>query len=160
MNKKVILGLLIGFACIIGFTYFYTNTVSKPYVVFAQCIEKSGAKFYGAYWCPHCQKQKSWFKGGKNALPYVECALQPNESASITASVMAEYNKGTYTGPYLVQIKEVLAKGTKWEATQALACVEKKIKGYPTWIYGDGVTESGEKEFSELAKKTGCTEPK
>lgn len=28
---------------------------------------------YGAYWCPHCARQKQYFKGAANRLPYVEC---------------------------------------------------------------------------------------
>jgi len=28
---------------------------------------------YGAYWCPHCATQKSYFNGAVDRLPYVEC---------------------------------------------------------------------------------------
>lgn len=40
---------------------------------FAQCIADSGAKFYGAFWCPHCADQKEEFGDSKDLLPYVEC---------------------------------------------------------------------------------------
>lgn len=40
---------------------------------FAQCISDSNAKFYGAFWCSHCQNQKKLFNSSKN-LPYVECS--------------------------------------------------------------------------------------
>jgi glutaredoxin len=39
----------------------------------AQCISDSGARFYGAHWCPFCRKQKEYFEGHARALPYVEC---------------------------------------------------------------------------------------
>ena len=39
----------------------------------ARHLAKSGAVFYGAYWCPHCQEQKERFGGAAAALPYVEC---------------------------------------------------------------------------------------
>lgn len=42
--------------------------------VFAQCLESSGAKFYGTFWCPHCQDQKKDFGSSKKYLPYVECS--------------------------------------------------------------------------------------
>lgn len=45
---------------------------------FAQCIADSGATFYGAFWCPHCQDQKTAFKNSKN-LPYVECSTPGRE---------------------------------------------------------------------------------
>ncbi len=41
---------------------------------FAQCLEETGAKFYGAFWCPHCQSQKDMFGKAKKDLPYVECS--------------------------------------------------------------------------------------
>jgi uncharacterized membrane protein len=39
----------------------------------AQHLSDSGAVFYGAYWCPHCQQQKSTFGAAARHLPYVEC---------------------------------------------------------------------------------------
>ena len=45
-----------------------------PYDSFAQCIKDSGAIFYGAYWCPHCQDQKKEFGDSAHLLPYVECS--------------------------------------------------------------------------------------
>ncbi len=41
----------------------------------AQYLKKKGAKFYGAYWCPFCTRQRAMFgAAGVRALPYVECA--------------------------------------------------------------------------------------
>ncbi len=48
-------------------------TVTSKYDVFAECISNAGAKFYGAYWCPHCQDQKKLFENSKK-LPYIECS--------------------------------------------------------------------------------------
>ena len=39
----------------------------------AQCIADSGARFYGAHWCPYCRKQKEMFGSHASSLPYVEC---------------------------------------------------------------------------------------
>lgn len=41
---------------------------------FAKCIKDSGATFYGAYWCTHCQAQKADFGRSVQYLPYVECS--------------------------------------------------------------------------------------
>jgi hypothetical protein len=41
---------------------------------FAQCINDSGAKFYGTFWCSFCGKQKESFGSAKQYLPYVECS--------------------------------------------------------------------------------------
>jgi hypothetical protein len=39
----------------------------------AEHLRDSGAAFYGAYWCPHCQEQKQAFGSAADQLPYVEC---------------------------------------------------------------------------------------
>ena len=36
-------------------------------------LQDSGARFYGAYWCPACQEQKALFTASVDRLPYVEC---------------------------------------------------------------------------------------
>lgn len=36
-------------------------------------LHDSGARFYGAYWCPACQQQKTLFEASASRLPYVEC---------------------------------------------------------------------------------------
>lgn len=41
---------------------------------FASCIKDSGAIFYGAFWCPHCQNQKALFGSSAKLLPYLECS--------------------------------------------------------------------------------------
>jgi uncharacterized membrane protein len=47
----------------------------KPYLkALAVHLRESGARFYGAYWCPTCQKQKALFESSVHRLPYVECS--------------------------------------------------------------------------------------
>lgn len=41
---------------------------------FAKCLGEKGAKFYGAFWCPHCQNQKALFGRSAKLLPYIECS--------------------------------------------------------------------------------------
>lgn len=51
-------------------------------VAFAQCLTDKGVKFYGAYWCPHCAKQKKMFGSRAMAeIDYIECALPGNPQA-------------------------------------------------------------------------------
>ena len=45
-----------------------------PLDAFAQCLKAKGATFYGAFWCPHCQREKGLFGSSAALLPYVECA--------------------------------------------------------------------------------------
>lgn len=50
---------------------------------FAQCLSNTGAKMYGASWCPHCQNQKKLFGDSFSKIDYVECAdpADPNKQA-------------------------------------------------------------------------------
>ena len=51
-----------------------TSTLSpERLAALADHLRDSGADFYGAYWCPHCQAQKEMFGEAASRLPYVEC---------------------------------------------------------------------------------------
>lgn len=88
---------------------------------FTQCLKSSGAEFYGAFWCPHCNEQKDEFGSSKRYLPYIECSNPDN--------------------------------------TQTQICIDKKIEGYPTWIFADGTSLSGKQSLEILAEKTKCVLP-
>jgi glutaredoxin len=52
-----------------------TTTSSPAEVALVEHLNDMGAKYYGAYWCPHCHEQKQLF--GQEAaakIDYVECA--------------------------------------------------------------------------------------
>ena len=97
--------------------------VPGKYDKLAQCLKDKGATFYGAFWCPHCQKEKSWFGSSTKYLPYVECSNPDGH-------------------------------------TQTQVCIDKKITGYPTWIFTDGSQLTGEVPLDQLAQKTSCEMPK
>ena len=50
-------------------------SASAKYDGFAQCLSESGAKMFGAYWCPHCQQQKADFGKSWEYVDYIECSL-------------------------------------------------------------------------------------
>ena len=83
MNKLVVYG--IGFvllAIVLSLALGFWGGGPSKYDDLAKCISASGAKFYGAYWCPHCANQKALFGSAAKHLPYVECSL-PN-AAGVT----------------------------------------------------------------------------
>jgi glutaredoxin len=50
-------------------------------VALAEYLATKDVKFYGAYWCSHCQRQKSLFGAVAAAkIPYVECAADGDNS--------------------------------------------------------------------------------
>lgn len=60
---------------------------------FAACLEDKGVKFYGAFWCPHCQNQKALFGNSAKKLPYIECST-PDSKGQL--AVCAEKSIKTY----------------------------------------------------------------
>lgn len=83
-NKKLFIYIAIIAVLIVGIALIVNKNngskVETPAEVFAQCVKDSGAKFFGAFWCPHCQNQKMMFglKASKK-LPYFECS-NPDKS--------------------------------------------------------------------------------
>ena len=71
----------------------------------ADHLTATGAKMYGAYWCPHCENQRKEFGRASARMPYVECDPQGlNSQASlcqtkgITAYPTWEINGAFYVG--------------------------------------------------------------
>jgi hypothetical protein len=83
MQKTRIISYFVATIVIIaGLLYWSYYETSKPskYDGFAQCIADSGAKFYGAFWCSHCQTQKKMFESAARLLPYIECSAPDAKS--------------------------------------------------------------------------------
>lgn len=124
MKTKFFIIFIIAVILLVGALGFLMNrNTYKPSKLdgFAQCLKQSGAEFYGAFWCPHCQAQKALFGSSKAYLPYIECSNPDN--------------------------------------TQTQICKDKKIEGYPTWIFKDGTILTGEQKLATLADKTQCSLP-
>jgi len=117
MNKTFLI-ILILVAGLVGF-FIYNSNRPGELDEFALCLKDRGVKFWGAFWCPHCQNQKKMFGRSERLLPYIECS--------------------TPDGKNQLQI-----------------CIDKEIKGYPTWEFPDGSRLEGEVPLSQLSEKSGC----
>jgi len=74
----IIVVLLVG----IGGAIAFTEKSPGKYDTLAQCINDSGAKFYGAFWCPHCKATKALFGKSARLLPYIECSKPDGQSVT------------------------------------------------------------------------------
>lgn len=83
--KKNLMWWIIGIVIVGGLVYLLAVQAKKPgkYDAVAQCISDSGAKFYGAWWCPHCQAQKALFGKAHKKLPYVECHTKSRQELPV-----------------------------------------------------------------------------
>ena len=124
MSTKNKIIIIVGVVVAVILLLIFIPKGNKPgkYDEFAQCIKSSGAEFYGAFWCTHCQAQKRAFGSSAKYLPYIECSE---------------------------------TDGT----TQTQICKDKKIEGYPTWIFKDLSQLEGEIPIATLAEKTQCLLP-
>ncbi|MEL6854747.1 MAG: hypothetical protein AAFO83_06510 [Cyanobacteria bacterium J06607_13] len=68
----------------------------------ADHLSETGAKMYGAYWCPHCAVQKDYFGGAVSQIPYVECDAEGfNSQAELCAEKgIAAYPTWIIDGEY------------------------------------------------------------
>jgi thiol-disulfide isomerase/thioredoxin len=66
-------------AVLVGLFIWHQATPGK-YDKLALCLKDSGTKFYGAFWCPHCQATKQMFGKSAKKLPYVECSAPDGQS--------------------------------------------------------------------------------
>lgn len=134
MNKKkpfnniLLLALVIVIAAL-GYWY-YDKQKPGDLDQFAQCLGDKGAKFYGAFWCPHCQAQKALFGKSKDKLPYVECSTSDSKG----------------------QTKECADKGIQSYPTWSFPIVSTTSTSTEEFI-------SGEQTLQALSEKTGCVVP-
>lgn len=64
-------GVIVVLAIIAGYVLLKSPA---NYDDFARCLNNSGARMYGAWWCTHCADQKELFKGSFPLVPYIECS--------------------------------------------------------------------------------------
>ena len=116
-NTYLMFGVLIvAIVAVLFYVRSDKTTEASPYDEFAQCLTDSGAKFYGAFWCPHCNDQKALFGSAVKHLPYIECSspdgeqqLQKCIDANITGYPTWEFATGErQTG--LVPLEELALK--------------------------------------------------
>lgn len=83
-GQLVFTGLIVGAIVLTGTVgvYSYQSRLAVVNQTFAgrlaQHLTASGAKMYGAFWCPHCKDQKTLFGDAVKEVPYVECAPDKN----------------------------------------------------------------------------------
>lgn len=73
-NRNLTLGTLF----VVGALFAWQNGLLQPpedprLKALAIHLEESGARYYGAFWCPNCQQQNRLFGRSADRLPYVEC---------------------------------------------------------------------------------------
>jgi uncharacterized membrane protein len=67
-----------GLVAVVALHLYSSDLLSRPenprLAALAIHLEESGAKYYGASWCPSCRDQARLFGAASDRLPYVECS--------------------------------------------------------------------------------------
>jgi len=81
MKAKTLIIIIAAILVTISVFYFSYAKSKEPgsYDSFAKCLSENGVKFYGAYWCGHCNNQKQMFGKSFQYINYIECSL-PNKA--------------------------------------------------------------------------------
>lgn len=96
-----------------------SDSLGDRYVGFAQCLTNAGVKMYGAYWCPHCAKQKQLFgKEGFAKVNYIECDPR---GANAQPELCAQNKVELYP-------TWILADGTSWSGETPLEDLAEKTQ--------------------------------
>ena len=140
MKTKFFVIFVVITVLIVGGLGFYLSRSSGPskFDGFAQALKDRGAKFYGAFWCPHCQAQKAEFGTAKKYLPYIECSNADNSQTQICKDNKIEaYPSWTFKdGIKLVSNDEpTICPVIKAGDTPTGACEYASSEYYKVWIF-------------------------
>ncbi len=101
-TKNIIIGVLVVVVLLFGWYYYNDAVTPGQYDEFAQCLTNNNVKYFGAFWCPNCQKQNDLFGKSKKFIDYTECStpngqnqLQVCKDAGITAYPTWEFADGS-----------------------------------------------------------------
>lgn len=118
MNKSLLywcIAIAVIFGLPLGY-WAYDRTQPGKYDEFAACLADSGAVFYGAFWCPHCQAQKAVFGKSEKLLPYVECSTPSGKGQTPACTEQGIRTYPTWVYP----------DGTRVEGEQSLEALAQK----------------------------------
>ncbi len=127
---RIVLFVVIIGAIIAGMSLFVgRGNTSTKYDQFTQCLQDNGVKFYGAFWCPHCQDLKRDLGASVKKLEYIECSTPDGaaqtevcKAANIQSYPTLEFKDGTRITGY-TDSRDLVAIGAK--ANCALPTDEK-----------------------------------
>lgn len=116
--RLIWLGIAVALAVVAWAIYYFTY-YNKPVSTldgFAKCVNKSGAKMYGAWWCPHCADQKELFGYAFQYVNYVECSAPGQRTENDTCKQAGVKNFPTWQ----------FSDGTHVEGTLHLQALSEK----------------------------------
>jgi hypothetical protein len=129
---------------IVGFI-FASKASNKPseYESFAKGMKDAGVKFYGAFWCPHCQAQEKEFKMSRQRLEkiglYNECSTPDGKGQlqACTDAKIESYPTWVYPKEFSVtsSAAPTVCSTQPGPSDQPSVCASYGSKFFKAWIF-------------------------
>jgi cyclophilin family peptidyl-prolyl cis-trans isomerase len=103
---------------------------------FAQQLTDEGVRFFGAFWCPHCNRQKALFGAGEDALPFIK--VTEGDPAVLGSVVLNAVGRGE---------------------DLTLNPTGRAVNSFPTWEFQDGSRVEGYQTLQSLSELSGIPLP-
>jgi hypothetical protein len=134
------------------------------YDTFATCLKDSGATFFGAFWCPHCQNTKKLFGSSQKLLPYEECSTA-NGQGQLQVCIdkqISSYPTWEFANKFTLESDTPAYKCTGGDGDPEL-CEKNYKPGRTAWLVGpmalsvlsDPTQEGTKWTFPELSRMYG-----
>jgi thiol-disulfide isomerase/thioredoxin len=144
--KKTNIIITVGIVIVVIIAFIIASRVSNVpsrFTPFAQGLKDSGLKFYGAFWCPHCQAQEKQFEMSRQSLEkmglYTECSLSDGKGQTIicTDKKIESYPTWVYPKDFSVTsaTPPTLCEVQPGPDGQSTLCVSYGSKFLKTWIF-------------------------
>ncbi|MFB6166650.1 MAG: hypothetical protein ABEJ62_00100 [Candidatus Nanohaloarchaea archaeon] len=128
MNRTIQAFLALSIVAVLGLAVAFTGDGSptgrmtaEELDSFAQCLTENNATFYGAYWCPHCDTQKSMFGDAMEYVDYVECWPGGRPRSRPPAKICQEKNIRS-TPTWIIQGERYTGVQTFKDLAKATGC--------------------------------------
>ena len=151
-DKKTLTVRIITFALILVAIVILMRVVVRAtkaagtYDTFAQCLVSKGVKFYGAFWCPHCQEQEKWLDASRQKLEreglYKECSTADTrgqtelcKTAKIESYPTWNFANGI---TYKSDVAPAICDITPGKPGEESVCAQSTSTFFKRWIFPNG----------------------
>lgn len=103
---------------------------------FAQALTDAGVRFFGAFWCPHCNRQKELFGDDEDLLPFIE--VTAGDPAVLGSVILNDVGLGN---------------------DLTLNPTGRPVTSFPTWEFQDETRVEGFQTLASLSELSGIPLP-
>ncbi len=147
LTTRVIIFVVVMVAIIAMMTIVVRGSKSSgKYDTFTSSLKDKGAKFYGAFWCPHCQAQEKALDSSRQRLEsiglYVECSTPDAQSQTQICIDNKIESYPTWTFPNGIHItsadQPIVCDVSPGKPDEDQECAKVQSQFFKRWIFSNG----------------------